>query len=296
MCPEQRAPRRSGWRLIDRRVAVPPTTDLPAPQPIHLPGRGTTAIFDVGPPGGKPLILLHALSCTSLLTWYPSVSRLAQRYRVIGLDQRWHGAGITSNTFSLEDCADDVAALATELGIDEFAVAGYSMGSLVGQLVARRHPERLRGLVLCATTRNIRRKERYRAAFDTSIRLAAYLPTRARRSLSTAAPNPELPVDHRWLFGEFRKTTVTANIAAINAIARFNSTAWVREIRSPTAVVVMQRDGAIPPRDQRAVARAIPGARQFEVDAGHAGCVFAPERFVPALVAACDWVHTQPRQ
>ncbi|MCW4353382.1 alpha/beta hydrolase [Hoyosella sp. YIM 151337] len=296
MRSQQQSRRRSGWRLLDRRVSAPPTTDLPAPQPIHLPGRGDTAIFDTGPRDGEPLILLHALSCTSLLTWYPSVSALAARYRVIGLDQRWHGAGIKSNTFSLEDCADDVAALATELGIDEFAVAGYSMGSFVGQLVARRHADRLRGLVLCASTRSIRRRQRYRTAFDTSIRLAARLPPRARRRLSTAAPNPDLPVDHRWLFGEFRKTTVSANLAAINAIASFNSTAWVREIRTPTAVVVMQRDGAIPPRDQRAIAKAIPGARHFEVDAGHAGCVFNPDKFVPALVSACDWVHEQARQ
>ena len=50
----------------------------------------------------------------------------------------------------LEECADDVVALADELGIDTFIPVGFSMGSLVAQLVWRRHPDRTEGLVLCA--------------------------------------------------------------------------------------------------------------------------------------------------
>ncbi|MBB3039302.1 alpha/beta fold hydrolase [Hoyosella altamirensis] len=276
----------AGWRLIERRIAVAPTVDIPAPEPITLPGRGQTAIFDIGPRDAEPIILLHALSCTSLLTWYPSLPQLSRKYRVIGLDQRWHGAGIKSNTFSLEDCADDVAALGTELGFEHFTVAGYSMGSMVGQLVAKRHPDRLTGLVLCATTRNVRRRDHI--AFDAYMRVTARMRPRPHRR-----ERPRLSDGgHRWLYSEFRRTTFSANIAAINAIANFNSASWLHELRTRTAVVVMRRDRAIPPRDQRAVARSIPGAARFDVDAGHAGCVFSPEQFVPALTAACDWVHS----
>ena len=57
------------------------------------------------------LVLLHGLACTALLNWYPALPALTSRYRVIGFDQRWHGKGIQSNTFSLEECADDLPAL-----------------------------------------------------------------------------------------------------------------------------------------------------------------------------------------
>src|SRR5262249_9076946 len=55
-----------------------------------------------------------------------------------------------------EDCADDVAALATVLGVRRFVAVGYSMGGMIAQLLARRHPPLLSGLVLCSTAGNVR--------------------------------------------------------------------------------------------------------------------------------------------
>ena len=51
----------------------------------------------------------------------------------------------------LADCADDVAALVEELGTGKVIAAGYSMGGPVAQLLRRRHPDKVAGLVLCAT-------------------------------------------------------------------------------------------------------------------------------------------------
>ena len=53
--------------------------------------------------------------------------------------------------FRLEDCADDVVALADELGVRSFIPVGYSMGGPIAQLVWKRHPSRVEGMVLCAT-------------------------------------------------------------------------------------------------------------------------------------------------
>ena len=63
-------------------------------------------------------MLLHALGCTGLLTWYPAIEPLSRRFRVVTLDLRWHGQGIDSEEFSLVDCADDVVALMDVLGIE----------------------------------------------------------------------------------------------------------------------------------------------------------------------------------
>src|SRR3954452_4506595 len=131
-----------------------PFARIPPGRMVELPGRGSTYVTDTpGPsPESPTIVLLHALGCTGLLTWYPSVGPLSRRFRVVTLDLRWHGRGIASEEFSLVDCADDVGALLDVLELDEVIVAGYSMGSIVAQRVWRQHGSRIRGLVLCATT------------------------------------------------------------------------------------------------------------------------------------------------
>src|ERR687889_2571490 len=101
--------------------------DLPAGRPLDLGERGRTCVIDLpGPPGAPTLILLHALATTAALSWYPSMQELSKHYRVIAFDQRWHGRGIRCDKFRLEDCADDVVAVADALGVDQFMVVGYS--------------------------------------------------------------------------------------------------------------------------------------------------------------------------
>src|SRR4029079_7325497 len=85
-----------------------------------------------------------------LLSWYPSLAMMRRFGRVVVFDQRCHGSGIASPRFLLEDCADDVAALADELGIECCIPVGVWMGSLVAQQVWRRHRDRVDALVLCA--------------------------------------------------------------------------------------------------------------------------------------------------
>ena len=119
---------------------VAPVGRLPHGRVVELSNRGSTYVVDSGPTAGGPtFVLLHSLACTGLLTWYPSLEMMRRFGRVVVFDQRCHGSGIASPRFQLEDCADDVAALADELGIETFIPVGFSMGSLVAQQVWRRH-------------------------------------------------------------------------------------------------------------------------------------------------------------
>src|SRR4051812_50111165 len=110
-----------------------PHVRIPPGRMVELPGRGTTYVTDT--PGPRPesptVVLLHAVGCTGLLTWFPSIEPLSRKFRVVTLDQRWHGRGIQSDQFSLADCADDVAALIDVLALDRPIVAGYSMGPVL---------------------------------------------------------------------------------------------------------------------------------------------------------------------
>ena len=123
---------------------------------LALP-RGASLAYreSLGASGNPPLVLLHGLGITADLNWSPAYAELCQRFRVVAPDLPGHGRGIRPwPTFSLEKCADHMVALADWLGIDKFIACGYSMGSLVAQLIWRRHPHRVSALVLGATSRN----------------------------------------------------------------------------------------------------------------------------------------------
>ncbi len=84
--------------------------------------------------------------------------------------------------FRLEDCADDAADVATQLGIERFIPVGYSMGGPIAQLIWRRHPERVEGMVLCATAPFFSNRRPERLSFAGLAGLAAlarYTPEQA---------------------------------------------------------------------------------------------------------------------
>lgn len=272
---------------------------------VDLPGRGgATFVTDTsGPqPDSPTIVLLHALGTTGLLTWFPSIHPLARRFRVVTLDLRWHGRGIRSADFSLADCADDVAALVDVLELDRVIVGGYSMGSIVAQRVWRQHPDRVRGLVLGATTDRFQRSPAERGFFlgMGSAMLALRGVSRSRTAVSAArvaARGVDLaPSDmHEWALRELRSTSPWAVAQAIAALGRHHSRPWLGRIDVPTAVVVMMRDRVIPTERQIALARTIPGATIHEVDDGHAGVVLGSDRFVPRLVEAAATVNARSR-
>jgi len=149
-------------------MSAAPPLSLPPGRPVHLPGRGTTFVRDLaGPPGAPTVVLLHGWAATADLNWFPSYEALGRHFRVIALDHRGHGRGIRSRRpFRLADCADDAAAVATELGVERFIAVGYSMGGPIAQLAWKRHRDVVSGLVLCATdTRFARSDPRIQALF-----------------------------------------------------------------------------------------------------------------------------------
>jgi pimeloyl-ACP methyl ester carboxylesterase len=274
--------------------------DLAPGVPLELPGRGTTCVIDVaGPPDAPVLILVPALATTAALSWYPSIHALAEHYRVITFDQRWHGRGIRSQSFSLEDCADDVAAVADALGVQRFSVAGYSMGGAIAQLVWRRHRARVEGMVLAATARNFRGKPQERLWFGLTALAMTRFGERARLGMermslrladTPLALTSELQRVGPWAMAEFRSTSAWAMFAAIDAVGRFDSSAWIKRVDVPTSVIVATRDRLIPTRRQHSLAAAIPGAISYEVTGSHTALVLGAEEFVPVLLEACTSV------
>jgi 3-oxoadipate enol-lactonase len=281
---------------LTNRLAPMPQVDIPAGELVDLPDRGSTYLVDLpGPsPNAPSVLLLHPLGCTGLLGWFPSLDALTARYRVVVMDQRWHGRGICSERFRLADCADDAAAVIEELGLGPAIVVGYSMGSVVAQMTWYRHPGLVDGLVLCASTDSFRHNSTERAFHGGVGMTMAGLRGLAHARAEAMAARAEhlgdggaVPDLREWALAEFRSTSPWAVGQALGKLGRFSSRAWIGDVDVPSAVVVTAKDRAIPAERQRALATSIPGATMHEVDGGHACCVLGHEQFLPGLLEAC---------
>lgn len=277
---------------------MPPTApSLPPGRHVDLPGRGRTFVRELaGPPGAPTVLLLHGWTASADLNWFPSYRPLSRRFRVLALDQRGHGRGIRSRRrFRLEDCADDAAALVDAVRAGPVIAVGYSMGGPVAQLVWRRHPRLVAGLVLCATARGFRGDPVERAWFSVlpGLAMAARMtPPAVRRQVADRLFTNRLqgsPLGD-WAVEELRRADPVALAHAGHAIGGFSSREWIGTVDVPAAVVVTERDQVVPPERQLKLAASIPGATVHRVAGDHGACVAAARRFVPALVDACSSV------
>ena len=262
---------------------------------VELPGRGVTRVWEcAGPPGAETLMLIHGVACTAELNWGKVFSPLAAHFRVVAADLRGHGDGIRAGSrFRLEDCADDVAALAAVLGTGKFTAVGYSMGGMVAQLVYRRHALLVSGLVLCSTAGNVGSPAQQLAAFALPAAAAGLqwnpvLQLVSAEVLGSALLGPiNDPATASWARAQLGRTTLVSAVSAIQAVSQFSSDGWISQVDIPTAVVVTTRDRIVPAGRQLGLARAIPGASVHEVDADHAVCITAPQVFARTLLEAC---------
>jgi pimeloyl-ACP methyl ester carboxylesterase len=276
------------WQVLGREAA--PRTGL-----VELPGRGVARVWEcAGPPGAGTLMLIHGVACTAELNWGKVFAPLAAHFRVIAADLRGHGDRIRAGSrFRLEECADDVAALAAVLDIGKFTAVGYSMGGMVAQLVYRRHASLLSGLVLCSTAASVGSAAQTLAPVALTAAVASLRWSPVLQLLSAEGPGLALlgPIDDpttaRWARAQLRRTTLASAVSAIQAVCQFSSDVWISQVDIPTAVVVTTRDRIVPASRQLGLARAIPGALVHEVDADHAVCITAPQTFARTLLKAC---------
>lgn len=295
---QQAGARASAARPLRRRLGqrVTRINRVPAGSMVDLRGRGRTYLVDIpGPAGAPTLILLHGMVTTAMLNWFPALEELSARYRVVLFDQRWHGHGIRSPRFDLDDLAGDVIAVADLVGAQRPILAGYSMGGIVAQLVAHRYPDRVGGIVLCATTYRFRETWRERA-FHSGMgalgRLAAETTSRRVATIGQRLPGlPQISWDtgrlDRWALSEMRSVSSMGMAKVIAELGTFDSSEWLATLKVPAAVVITTRDRALPVHRQLEMAKLIPGAEIFLARAGHAACVLEADVFVPALLDAC---------
>ena len=278
-------------------------------------------VEDHGPASGEPLLLIMGLGM-QLVAWHEDfVQRLVERgFRVIRFDNRDIGLshdfdhlGVPNlalqamklalglpvhGPYTLADMAEDTVGLLDALGIRRAHVCGASMGGMVAQQLAARHPERVKSLTLMMTSSGARRLPgpslRVRSAmlsrpaspgsFDSIV--AHYV------ALYQLIGSPAYPAGDAWLQQRlamsvrrsYRPRGAARQLAAIGADG--DRSPLLGQIRGPTHVLHGLADPLVPVAAGRDLAARIAGARLELVEGmGHDLPVALWPRFVDAISA-----------
>jgi 3-oxoadipate enol-lactonase len=245
-----------------------------------------------------PVLLLQGLGVDSR-GWALQRFPLSRRFRCYAVDNRGVGGSAAApHPLSLEQMADDAVAVLDDAGVADAHVMGASMGGVLAQILAVRHPERVRSLVLSCTA--CRHHEWRRELFED---WAAAVLADGMGALGGEGL--------RWLIGPrlHRRLGMWLNLMAriLQQAPPENFAAQVQAIlaasdqlrfelvnvRAPTLVITGSQDLLTPLGDAEELAELITGARLLEVrGVGHALMAEAPNAFNRAVTAFLAEVET----
>ncbi|HEV3002562.1 MAG TPA: alpha/beta fold hydrolase [Solirubrobacteraceae bacterium] len=236
---------------------------------------------------GEPLLLIMGLSGTHLSWGDPFLDELARDFRAIAYDNRGVGrSGRVDRQFTIVELASDAAGLLDELGLESAHVMGISMGGMIAQELAIRHPERVRTLVIgCSypggegsALTPVENFSRLAHAWDSGDQ-ERILRTGWEINVSPAfAGRPGAYEAWREMALAERAPLAVTRMQA-QACVLHDASARLEEISAPTLVVHGTADGMLPSSNSRLIAERIPGARLVELEGvGHLFWWEQPER------------------
>jgi 3-oxoadipate enol-lactonase len=171
--------------------------------------------------------------------WSPQLGRYPdEEYFLVVPDVRGHGDSGHVPAFEIQACAGDLAAVLDGAGVDAAAVAGVSMGSLIAQVFAGKHPERVTRLVLCDAFSTIH-GVRARLASKAAAALLSVVPMSLQiRLVESYYDDPADGPVREYFRTQFRETDRTQLLRARRAVNRFDGRAYLDRIEAPTLVLV----------------------------------------------------------
>jgi poly(3-hydroxyoctanoate) depolymerase len=184
-----------------------------------------------------------------------------------------------------------IAELLARLGHERVDVLGYSFGGVVAQELARRHPERVRRLVLCATLAGWPSVPADPIAWWLMLTPARYSDRRLAHLIVPRIAGGRTASDRAALLSELRRRrahppSLRGYLDQLYAITGWTSHPWLHRLNMPTLIVQGNADPLIAAVNARWLARRIPKAELHIVPGGgHLVLFDEPQRVAPVLDA-----------
>lgn len=233
-----------------------------------------------GPDSGHPLLLIHG-AANDHDAWRDLMPTLAgSGFLAIAPDLPGHGLSTGKPLDSIEQIADWVLALADTLKLEQFAVAGHSMGSLVALETAARAKRRVSHLLLLGTAVpmpvSAQLLETARSAPDDACRMVtdwSHTPgflLNGGGGHGVWGPGKTLAVMRR------NSATLAADLANCNRYEGGLEAAG--SVTAPTLLLIGRKDRMTPPRAVQPLQDALANVSRHEIaDCGHAMMVEKPQ-------------------
>jgi pimeloyl-ACP methyl ester carboxylesterase len=236
---------------------------------------------------GEPVLLIQGMSGTHLAWGEAFLGALGDGLEIVAYDHRGVGTSAPADRpFTIAQLADDAAGLLDALGWERAHVIGISMGGMVAQELALRHPERIRTLTLGCTYPGGARAQLADPALIQEL-AGALLSGARRRALRTGyAANLSVAYvadEAHWAPFEAMANALPVAVPVImmqmQAVMDHDTSARLGVVEAPTLVVHGTEDRMLPVANGELIARAIPHARLELLDGvGHMFWWEQPER------------------
>ncbi len=242
--------------------------------------------IDVG--AGDVIVLGHSYLWDADM-WAPQISALSKHYRVIVPELWGHGrsGAMPAHTHNLRQIAQQHLLLLDGLGIQDFAVAGLSVGGMWATEIALQFPDRVTALALLGTyvgSEPSHSRAVYSAMLDTVASLAA-VPDAVIDGLlpmffspATLANRPDLVESFRYQLRQTERRNLIDTVLPIGRMifARKDALADLGRLAIPSLVMTGQQDRSRTPEEGRQMA-GILGCKFFELaGAGHISSLEVP--------------------
>ncbi|QJR05067.1 3-oxoadipate enol-lactonase [Sphingobium yanoikuyae] len=229
------------------------------------------------------LLLLNSIG-TDMDLWDGVLPHLRDRFAVLRIDARGHGATIAEpGDYALAMLADDVLAAADAAGFDRFYVAGVSLGGMIGMELALRAPGRVEKLLpICTSATMDSASWNDRIAKVRGEGMAAIADLAMGRFLSEAAE----PAIYETVRRQLLAMDAEGYAGCGAAIRDMDLADRIGGIACPTLVVTGTRDTSTPHEGhgEHLIAR-IPGAAHVALEAAHLAPLEAPEALAGAITS-----------
>lgn len=264
--------------------------------PVCTLPSGSKIAYDEAGRGGTPLVLLHAFPLDRTM-WQPQLADLAAVARVIAPDLPGFGESPAANpsgfaegtAFSIEGVAETVAEFLSALDVKKAVVCGLSMGGYVTLALARKHPDRLAGLILADTRAGVddRTTKANRTKSIATVNekgTAALFAGMLPKVLSEHTHNtrPEVVERLKAIAARQPAASVAAALAALRD--RPDANDGLKSIAVPTLVIVGEFDAVTPALSAANLSAQIRGSTLVHIPgAGHLSNAENPDAFNTAV-------------
>lgn len=254
-------------------------------QSIRLANGIHLSYVEMGDPRGSPVLLLHGWTDSSRA--WTIVAPELMKHRLLIPDQRGHGGSDAPECcYAVSNFAHDALLFLDAMGVEKASVVGHSLGSMVGQVLAAEHPERIEKLVLIGSTA-LAPVKRGDWLWTNVNKLSFPLDPKGDFMRQWSPGASPTPVDRDYLaYADPETAAVPRQVwkGVLREVVELPVGRFAQDIKAPTLILSGGADSLFPPEHHEALVNAIPHAKGHVFPGlGHNFILEQPDKVAPAI-------------